>query len=117
MTRKELKELKQWHLKAVQLHIRECLKKERGNTGNGGNYTTDRSNNGTDKDQTLTPKSFLETTTVYYNPSFVGYLIALARLVLNASLSVPFTALNKIYKEKYSVLNASLSVPFTAFTL
>ena len=36
MTRKKLKELKQWHLKALQLHIRECLKKERGNTGNGG---------------------------------------------------------------------------------
>lgn len=84
MTRKKLKELKQWHLKALQLHIRECLKKERGNTGNGGNYTTDSGNNATDKDQTLTPESFLETTTVYYNPSFMGYLIAMARLFKQA---------------------------------
>ena len=84
MTKKERLNLKQWHLKAVQLHIRECLKKERNYTGNGGDNTTDCSNNGTDKDQTLTPKSFLETTIVYYNPSFVGYLVAIASLIKQA---------------------------------
>ena len=84
MTKKERRNFKLWHLKAVQLHIRECLKKDGHNTGNRGNNATDSGNNATDKDQTLTPESFLETTTVYYNPSFMGYLIAMAHLFKQA---------------------------------
>ena len=66
------------------MHISALLKKERRKARQGSNNTADGSNNGTDIDKTLTTNSFLETTTVYYNPSFVGYLIAMARLLKQA---------------------------------
>lgn len=84
MEKKERENLKLWHLKAILMRIEQLLNEQRHNAGNCGDYATHSCNNGTDKDTSLTPVLLLESSTVYYNPSFSGYLIAIAGLIKQA---------------------------------
>lgn len=84
MKKKERENLKLWHLKAIQIRIEQLLKKQRDNACGGGNDAANSRHNGADKDTSLTPMPLLETSTVYYNPSFSGYLIAIASLIKQA---------------------------------
>lgn len=84
MTKKEKENIKKWRLHFIYQAIASILQKDGYNAGNGGNDTGNGCNYSTEMHHPLSPGLSMETTFVDYNPSFMGYLVAILRLFKQA---------------------------------
>lgn len=84
MKEKEQENLKAWGLWCIALTVNDLLRQESYDTRNGCNHSADSGNDGTDVHEPGTTKLTLEATLVDYNPSFMGYVIAIMRLIKQA---------------------------------
>ena len=84
MTKKEKENIKKWQLWCIALTVNDLLRQNGYNSCNGSNNATGSGNDSTDVHHPGTTKLALESTLVNYNPSFMGYAIAIMRLVKQA---------------------------------
>ena len=84
MTKKEREAIKKYDLSLIHMTLTALLEKEGCKTGKSSDNSCNSCNNGTKLCPALPHDLTIESALVNYNPTFMGYLIAILRLLKQA---------------------------------